>query len=131
VPHFIIEQGRVLNSQADIDTALQIVADCGASDPTINPRDVKVRIIAVDHFLALDGRESSLHVTVKLLAGRTPEQKTDLSARLRDVLQTYFDHADSISVDIRNMDPVCYKKHLRAPDPNTECKATQVLGALI
>jgi 5-carboxymethyl-2-hydroxymuconate isomerase len=120
MPHFIIEQGRVLDNQADIDAALRIVADCGASDSTINPHDVKVRMVLVDHFLALDGCESFLHVTVKLLAGRTPEQKIGLSVRLREVLQTHFDHAGSISVDIHDMDPICYRKHLRAPDPGIE-----------
>jgi len=47
-----------------------------------------------------------------MLAGRTAEQKLALAENLRDAFRESFPAVQSISVDIRDMDPGCYKKSL-------------------
>lgn len=112
MPHFIIEHANALNSDADINDALQITLDCGGSMDFINQDDIKVRLAPYTHILAGDGRTSFMHVTVYLLAGRTDALKEILSIALRRDLDKRFPKVQSISIDVRDMNPVCYKKRL-------------------
>jgi 5-carboxymethyl-2-hydroxymuconate isomerase len=112
MPHFIIEHTKALQNDRDIDDALKIVLECGASMDFIKREDIKVRLVPFRHILAGDGRTSFIHVTVFLLAGRTDAMKEILSIALRDVLDKRFSQVQSISIDIRDMNPVCYKKRL-------------------
>lgn len=48
-----------------------------------------------------------------MLAGRTPEQKEALSIALRQTMVEHCADITSLSVDIRDMDPVAYKKRLK------------------
>ncbi len=47
-----------------------------------------------------------------MLEGRTPEQKVVVSEALRVVMVRLLPHTKSLSVDIRDMDTVAYKKRL-------------------
>jgi 5-carboxymethyl-2-hydroxymuconate isomerase len=66
--HFIIEHGNALESKEEQHNILQVVADCGATCGFIDPYDIKVRLVPFSDFLALDGRRSFIHITVRLLA---------------------------------------------------------------
>ncbi len=112
MPHFIIEHANALHDGCDIHDALQIVLDCGASMDFIKRDDIKVRLVPYSHILAGDGRTSFIHITVFLLEGRSDALKETLSIALRDVLDKRFSQVQSISIDIRDMNPVCYKKRL-------------------
>ncbi len=112
MPHFIIEHANALKADRDSNDALKIVLECGASMDFIKRDDIKTRLLPYSHFLAGDGRTSFMHVTVFLLEGRSDAMKETLSIALRDVLDKRFPHVQSISIDIRDMNPVCYKKRL-------------------
>lgn len=112
MPHFIIEHADALPDEDTIKDAMNIMLDCGANCGFIQRADSKVRVVPYTHVLFGDGRSRFIHVTVKLLAGRTDDQKESLSVALRDALDTRFPAIDSISIDIRDMNPACYKKRL-------------------
>ncbi|MDX2483177.1 MAG: hypothetical protein QNK42_05905 [Pseudodonghicola sp.] len=112
MPHFIIEAAGALDAPDDRQAAMTIVANVGAAQTFINRDDIKVRLYPCADFLALDGRTSFLHITVRLLAGRTAEQKETLACALRDALGERFAKVQSISIEICDMDPVSYKKRL-------------------
>ena len=112
MPHFIIEHGNALNRVDDKEKALQLAADCGASCGFINPDDIKVRLIPVADFLALDGRRSFIHITVRVLEGRTDEKKGSLSESLRELFDENYPEVESISIDIIDMNANAYKKRL-------------------
>lgn len=113
MPHFIIEHGNALLSEADRQAALAVAAECGAACGFIRPEDIKVRLCACDDFLALDGRRSFLHVTVRLLQGRSDAMKTTLAIALRDAFGQRFPRIESISIEICDMHAASYKKLLR------------------
>ncbi|MFK5998085.1 MAG: hypothetical protein QM492_08245 [Rhodobacterales bacterium] len=112
MPHFIVEHADALQNDSDCNDALKIVLDCGASMDFIKRDDIKTRLVPYSHILAGDGRTSFIHITVFLLAGRPDALKETLSIALRDVLDLRFPRVQSISIDIRDMNPVCYKKRL-------------------
>ncbi len=112
MPHFIIEYGGNLNNAQDRQDALSLVAECGVACGFIARADIKARLISVTDYLFLDGRRSFLHVTVRMLAGRSDTQKAQLAAALRETLVTRFADVHSISVEICDMDTKSYRKHL-------------------
>lgn len=84
---------------------------CSASD-IMAPADVKVRCIEADAILFGDGRTSFAHITLSMLAGRTEAQKIAIAEMLRDAFRREFPDILSISIDVRDMDPGCYRKSL-------------------
>lgn len=115
MPHFVIEQGNALISIEDRRDAMAIAARIGSECGFIDPSDLKVRLRDCDDFLHLDGSDSFIHLTLHLLAGRSPEQKAALTTAMRAALADRFGRVGSISIDLRDMDPDAYKKRLSAP----------------
>lgn len=112
MPHFIIEAVGALDAPDDRQEAMRLVADIGAAQDTINPKDIKVRLYPCGDALALDGRTSFIHVTARLLAGRTVQQKDALAVELRDALGSRFSDVQSVSIEVCDMDPESYRKRL-------------------
>jgi 5-carboxymethyl-2-hydroxymuconate isomerase len=113
VPHFIIEHGNALMADTDRQAALSVAAECGAACGFIRPEDIKIRLRACDDFLAVDGRRSFMHITVRMLEGRSDDKKTRLAICLRDAFGTQFPQIESISIEICDMHAESYKKFLR------------------
>lgn len=83
-----------------------------ASTGVVQAKDLKIRAQPFADYLVAGGQRSFFHVSLYLLAGRTPEQKEHLSTELRKALAGLLTGIHSISVDIRDMDPQAYKKRL-------------------
>lgn len=113
MPHFIIEHGNAFATAADRQAAMQIAADCGAASGFIRPEDIKVRLRAYDDFLAVDGRRGFAHITVRMLEGRSVNQKTSLSVALRKAFAQRFPTLESLSIEICDMHAESYKKRLQ------------------
>lgn len=112
MPHFIIEEGNALTNARIRKNAIKVAIDCGEKSGIMNVNDIKIRIHSYSDFYAVDGCKSFMHITVKLLKGRSTEQKEGLSILLRDSFAAQFSQIESISVDIRDMDSDTYKKRL-------------------
>jgi 5-carboxymethyl-2-hydroxymuconate isomerase len=116
MPHFVIDYARDLERDYDLDKIMQIAFDSGVASAVMQPVDIKVRARPFDHYRLLNTADSFLHVTVFLLAGRTDAQKQHVSLLLRQNLAEYLTDVTSISVDIRDMNSVAYKKRLLSAD---------------
>lgn len=112
MPHFIIEHGNALRTSQDKTRALDLAIECGANSGVMQTEDIKARLLGYADFRAADGRTSFIHITVRLLAGRSAEQKVYLAELLRDAFDHEFPTVESISIDVSNMDPDAYKKRL-------------------
>lgn len=119
MPHFIIEHGNAFSCDESRHQAMQIAGECGASVDFIRTEDIKIRLISCVDFLALDGRLSFIHITVRMLEGRSTVQKIKLSELLRDTFANTFPQVESISIDIVDMNANAYKKCLSATDKNS------------
>jgi 5-carboxymethyl-2-hydroxymuconate isomerase len=83
-----------------------------AATGVVKAEDLKLRARAFDDYLVGGEVRSFFHVSLYLLAGRAPSQKEVLSIELRRTLSELLADTYSISVDIRDMDPIPYKKRL-------------------
>ncbi|MBL8387846.1 MAG: 5-carboxymethyl-2-hydroxymuconate Delta-isomerase [Hydrogenophaga sp.] len=117
MPHIVIEHTANL-SRLPFDKILSAVARELANSPEVfDEADLKARVLHVDAFrvgLEDQGR-AFIHVTVRILAGRSASQKKDFSDRVtRGMLQ----HMPVIpphlvahlSVEVVDMDPESYRK---------------------
>jgi 5-carboxymethyl-2-hydroxymuconate isomerase len=116
MPHFVIEYSFNVEMVYDINHVMQITYDSGVGSGVMQAADIKVRARPYVYHRTLDPDDSFLHVTVFLLAGRTDLQKEHVSLLLRKNLIAYLETVTSVSVDIRDMNTVAYKKRVLAPD---------------
>ena len=74
--------------------------------------DIKVRAIAYQNFKLGDSKTSFVHVVVKILAGRTDEQKQRLSQEIIKKLSGLGHQDISITVEVVDMERQSYQKYL-------------------
>ena len=55
-------------------------------------------------------RKTFIHLGLSMMAGRHPEQKRQLSRDLMSVLEQHASMINSLTIDIRDMDPECFLK---------------------
>ncbi len=114
MPHLVIEQGNALLTFQDRQDAMRMAGEVAADCSFIAATEIKLRILDVTDFLMLDGRRSFVHVTVHMLAGRSLEQKEQLTTSMREALLTRSPQADSLSIACTDLELQSYKEHLRS-----------------
>ena len=112
MPHFTLEYSRGVERLFDLEAVMASLYEVGATSGVMKPDDIKIRALAYDTYRFEGGIESFLHLTVWMLEGRSDRQKEHLAVRLRDRLDEQCPSVDSISIDVRDMNPVAYKKRL-------------------
>lgn len=112
MPHLVIEHGNALNTLESKKRAMQLGAKAMSECGFISEKDIKVRIRDCEDFLFLDGRESFIHCTVRMLAGRSDDQKESLTIALREEYEHAFPNVSSLSFEVCDMCPASYKKRL-------------------
>ena len=112
MPHLVIEYSEGALEPVAVKRLMEELSQTAWRTAVMKPEDVKVRASAYSDFLIAGKRSSFLHLSVYLLAGRTPEQKLQLSTSLRQTLVEQCPAVTSLSVDIRDMDPFAYKKRV-------------------
>lgn len=115
MPHLVIEYSIEGHERFDATELMRALHTAAASTEVVQARDIKIRAIPYNDYLVAGIRDGFCHVSVFLLAGRTPEQKLKLSESLRTSLSKMLPQTKSLSVDIRDMDSSAYKKRLN-PD---------------
>ena len=117
MPHLVIEYTSNLENFPEAHLLDALNAAVIASGQVQNEQDLKSRTVRTEQFVigadptALRG---FVHAELRLLAGRTPEMKRDLSARIGAVLREFTPHPEGmlvqLSVDIVDMDRGSYYK---------------------
>lgn len=115
MPHVVIEYSEAEIDDGAIGALMQAAFEVCASSGIMQKGDVKVRALPLRHLLLQDGARGFVHLTVSMLAGRTAAQKAALAEALRARLAGMLAHIDLLSIDIRDMDPVAYKKRVLGP----------------
>lgn len=84
MPHCVIEYASELADTVSAKAMVEVVQKTVEASDLFNAADVRSRAIAYDAYQLGAEQSKFLHVTVKLLAGRTDEQKAQLN---EEVLQ--------------------------------------------
>ncbi|MCP9630296.1 5-carboxymethyl-2-hydroxymuconate Delta-isomerase [Rhodopseudomonas palustris] len=113
MPHLVMDYSADHLGRDRIAVVMEQLAVTAAATGVMHAADIKVRARGFDDYLVAGRRDSFVHLAVFMLAGRTPEQKEALSIALRQTLVEHCADITSLSVDIRDMDPVAYKKRLK------------------
>jgi len=114
MPHFVIEYSREIEQKSDINELMDAVLGVATDSGMMNPVDVKIRARPYDYFVMPEKGQTFLHVTIFMLEGRTDAQKETLSISLRSRLVELLSTVTSVSIDVRDMNPVAYKKRVLA-----------------
>lgn len=112
MPHIVIEYSQGLELSVAIATVMEAAFDAAVASGIMDPRDIKIRALPYEHFRLEGPADSFVHVSCRLLTGRTPDQKVRLSTLLRQRLSALLPDVHSISIDVVDMDPEAYKKRL-------------------
>lgn len=112
MPHIVIEYSTEGHAHFDIAELMQALHAAAASTGVMKAADIKIRAASYDDYLVAGVRDGFCHVSVYMLEGRTEQQKSAVSERLRATLSECLPQTRSLSVDIRDMDSSAYKKRL-------------------
>jgi len=110
MPHIVIEYAAPLEQEVDIQ-ALVEAAFAGAEASTLfDPAAIKARAHAVDAYWTGGDKQPFVHITVKLLPGRTNAQKKALSASVFDAVAAMLKPDIALSVEVNDLDADVYTK---------------------
>ncbi|BDX04712.1 5-carboxymethyl-2-hydroxymuconate Delta-isomerase [Planctobacterium marinum] len=110
MPHCIVEYSADLKEQPLMTAVFDGTLKSGLFSH--DGVDIKVRALPFKHHITGDTQASFIHVVLKILAGRTSEQKQRLSdSVLQHILSN--NYADcSVTVEVLDIDTPCYAKAL-------------------
>jgi 5-carboxymethyl-2-hydroxymuconate isomerase len=109
MPHCIIAHSQSLDSNHLMALVYQGARASAlfASDGS----DIKVRALPYNQYLVGGHRDSFVHVTLRILAGRSGALKDALSSHVLTALQPFSATGCAVSVEVVDIDPGSYKKH--------------------
>jgi 5-carboxymethyl-2-hydroxymuconate isomerase len=113
MPHLVIEYSSDALDKDAVTSLMERISATAWQTGVMRAEDIKVRACGYDDFLVAGKSESFVHLSVYLLLGRTSEQKVKLSEQLRATMMELCPDVISLSVDVRDMDPLAYKKRLK------------------
>lgn len=116
MPHLIVEYSHNLGTFPEAQALTELNATIAASPELADEADLKSRFVLVDSFAigTAPAQRAFVHAQLRLLSGRTPEAKKDLTERIAVVLRHLTprpaDVMVQLSVEIVDMDRPSYVK---------------------
>lgn len=110
MPHCIIEHSSTLDSHRLMGAAQERLLASGLFGA--EGRDIKVRALAYERFTLGSGLSDFVHVTIKMLSGRSEAQKKDLASEVMLGLLGLALEDVEFTVEIQDTDRGSYQKVL-------------------
>ena len=116
MPHLTVEYSDNLPDYPEAEALSALNAAVCASPEVLDEADVKTRFVRHTSFEigTAPAQRAFVHAQLRLLAGRSPEAKQDLAARIAGVLRQCTPRPDGVlvqlSVEIVDMDRPSYVK---------------------
>ncbi len=116
MPHLIVEHSANLGELPLNDLLPALNRSLTASPEILDETDLKTRVVAVDQFRIGNQADQRgfVHAQLRLLSGRTPEAKRDLTERIAVVLRQFVPRPTGVlvqlSVEVVDMDRGSYVK---------------------
>lgn len=108
MPHCIVEHSASLAAENLISQVFAGAFDSGLFES--DGADIKVRTIAFEHYCTGPRKSDFVHVVLKILSGRTLEQKQHLSAKVLAQLRQLALVDCSLTVEVVDIDRASYAK---------------------
>lgn len=111
MPHCIVEYASELKNDVSPARMMEIVFTACVDSQLFQRQDIKVRAISFDDYLVGNGDRRFLHVCLKILDGRSPQQKQNLSQSVLQELVALGLSNTEITVDVCDTVGQSYSKH--------------------
>lgn len=108
MPHCIVEHSASLNSELILPLVFSGAMESELFE--IDGSDIKVRSIIYHSYLTGPEKTDFIHVTLKILSGRTVEQKQVLSKSVLSQLQKLELKSCSLTVEVMDIERASYSK---------------------
>lgn len=112
MPHIILSYAAPLSAKTDIQKLVEDAFDGAEQSGLFTPAAIKARAISIEHYWTGGTKQLFIHAEIKLLPGRTAEQKKDLAERVFTKLTANVTEDVSISVEINDLDADSYTKRV-------------------
>lgn len=112
MPHCIIEYSNGVEHQATPEQLIEKVQQGANYSELFEPEHIKVRAIGYQHSQTGIADKGFVHVTAKILSGRTLSQRQMLSGKILETLQSMSLKELSITVEVVEMERDSYSKHI-------------------
>lgn len=114
MPHIIIEYAHPIADNHDMNAICSTLFEAAMATGVFKTReDVKVRALPASHWFQEVENSTFAHVTVRLMEGRTLEQKAMLTRALLEKADELLPDVGTISVDIKELDPKTYQRRTK------------------
>ena len=108
MPHCIIEHSAKIDGETLVSSVYEGALESNLFEP--EGSDIKVRAVPYSNFKTGNVDINFVHVTLKILSGRSVTQKTNLTHLVLEQLQTLQITNCSISVEVADIDRASYAK---------------------
>ncbi|MBT5185969.1 MAG: 5-carboxymethyl-2-hydroxymuconate Delta-isomerase [Kordiimonadaceae bacterium] len=112
MPHCVIEYTNNLSAEVDINNMVDVAFETIVQAGLFNQTAIKARAISYDHYKSGLSKDDYIHITIRILPGRTPKQKSTLSALMLGNIGAITPNTTSISIEIVDLDGDCYEKRV-------------------
>jgi len=110
MPHLIIEYAASLGQDVDMQALTEAAFDGANATALFTPAAIKARAHPVEAYWTGGAKQPFVHINVKLLPGRTNEQKKALSESVFDHVTALLKTDVSLSVEVNDLDADVYTK---------------------
>ncbi len=110
MPHCVVEYSSDLEQANNITVLMQMIQDVMANSELFDIKTIKIRAIPISTYLIGGKVIPFIHSTVRILTGRTDQQKQLLSQKILETISNEFIAIDNITVDIIEINPNTYGK---------------------
>lgn len=110
MPHCIIEYSEDLESTVSPETLINSVYMGALNSQLFSADDIKTRSISFKHFTSGAVKQNFIHVAVKILSGRTLEQRSLVSSSVLKELNTLPLISISLTVEVIEIEKESYSK---------------------
>ncbi len=110
MPHCIISYTRDVEQDINIKSLLDVAFGAVESAGLFDRASIKARAIGYDIYKSGQSRNDYIHIDLKILSGRTAQQKKELSDHLMNTISPHIGRTKSLTIDIIDMDIASYGK---------------------
>jgi len=110
MPHCIIEHSSTINAEDLLKPVFEGALKSSLFDK--NGNDIKVRTVSYTHYLTGTEKSDFIHVIIKILSGRTTQQKLLLSETIINEVKLLNISHCSITVEVVDIERETYSKVL-------------------
>jgi 5-carboxymethyl-2-hydroxymuconate isomerase len=113
MPHIIVEQSADVKTMLDPQVLCKLLFEAAFETGVFaSPAAIKVRVHTADAVLMGTDIQSFVHAKMRMLAGRTNDEKTKVTSALLAILTTNLPDVGNLSVDICDLHDSAYTKRV-------------------